>query len=118
MSQETENNKKKPRGKNGGARPGSGRKKGTANIKTREIADRAAAEGITPLEVMIRAMREAYEAGGAIAAFPFAKDCAPFMHPRLATTQVTGVGGKDIGDTLRELNLRVEFVAPKALKRE
>jgi hypothetical protein len=34
----------------GGKRPGSGRKKGSATKKTREIADRAAAEGITPLE--------------------------------------------------------------------
>lgn len=43
---------------NGGARPGAGRKPGGANQKTREIADRAAQEGITPLEVMLRAMRE------------------------------------------------------------
>lgn len=35
-----------------------GRKPGSANVKTRAIADRAAAEGITPLEVMLRAMRE------------------------------------------------------------
>lgn len=42
----------------GGARPGAGRKPGQANQKTREIADRAAREGITPLEVMLRAMRE------------------------------------------------------------
>lgn len=46
---------------NGGARPGAGRKPGGANQKTREIADRAAREGITPLEVMLRAMREHVE---------------------------------------------------------
>src|SRR3954465_8654756 len=45
----------------GGKRPGSGRKKGGANLKTREIANKAAEEGITPLEVMIDNMRFAYE---------------------------------------------------------
>lgn len=42
----------------GGARKGAGRKAGSTTRKTREIADRATAEGITPLEVMLRAMRE------------------------------------------------------------
>ena len=36
----------------GGARSGAGRKRGGANQKTREIADRAATLGVTPLEVM------------------------------------------------------------------
>lgn len=45
----------------GGARPNAGRKPGGANQKTREIADRAAREGITPLEVMLKAMREHVE---------------------------------------------------------
>jgi hypothetical protein len=46
---------------NGGSRRqagrGAGRKAGTANKRTREVADRAAADGITPLEVMIETMR-------------------------------------------------------------
>jgi hypothetical protein len=42
----------------GGARPGSGRKPGEANKRSQEIAARAQVEGITPLEVMLRAMRE------------------------------------------------------------
>jgi hypothetical protein len=42
----------------GGARPGAGRKPGSVTRKTREIAAKATAEGITPLEVMLRAMRE------------------------------------------------------------
>lgn len=37
----------------GGAREGAGRPEGTANKRTREIADKAAAEGLTPLEVML-----------------------------------------------------------------
>lgn len=98
----------------GGARKGAGRKPGSANTKTREIADRAAEEGITPLEVMLDNMRFAYsEAGGLLAklltagadpteafdqfkellkyrgmAQEAAKDAAPYMHPRLASVEM------------------------------
>jgi hypothetical protein len=88
----TENIQPKSNGR-GGARPGAGRKPGTANVKTREIADRAAKEGITPLDVMIKAMRETYEASGAAAAFQFARDVAPYMHPRISSVEVSGKDG-------------------------
>lgn len=72
----------------GGKREGSGRKIGTANKKTREIADRAAAEGITPLEYMLEVMRDDQ------AELPrrddMAKAAAPFIHPRLQTTKLEG----------------------------
>jgi hypothetical protein len=42
----------------GGARPGSGRKLGAATAKTREIANGAAEAGETPLEFMLRVMRD------------------------------------------------------------
>jgi len=79
----------------GGARKGAGRKPGSATKKTREIADKAAAEGTTPLEIMLRTMRAfADEADGAkddretqlkllVAASGIAKDAAPYIHPRL-----------------------------------
>jgi hypothetical protein len=47
----------------GGYRPGSGRKPGISNSKTLEIGDRAALEGITPLEVMHSVMKARLEAG-------------------------------------------------------
>ena len=95
----------------GGARKGAGRKCGSATQKTREIADRAAAEGITPLEVMLEAMRfhhdvaarelakgdemDVERAGKAMTeAREAAKDAAPYVHPRLsnieANVSVTG----------------------------
>jgi hypothetical protein len=40
----------------GGKRPGAGRKKGSLTQKTREVAEKAASAGITPLEVMLEAM--------------------------------------------------------------
>ena len=112
----TENNQKIPnQGKGtgrGGKRAGSGRKPGTANVKTREIADKAIAEGITPLEVMLKAMRSFVEAAEKMGngkievvdgevitqlsllteASKVAKDAAPYIHPRLAAVDHTSKG--------------------------
>ena len=74
----------------GGKREGAGRKKGATTKKTRAIADKAAEEGITPLEVMIRCMRDAWDAGRMGDAHRYAVDAAPYMHPRLAATKVEG----------------------------
>lgn len=41
----------------GGKREGSGRKNGAVTKRTREIADKAMADGISPLEVMLDNMR-------------------------------------------------------------
>lgn len=77
----------------GGKRPGAGRKPGSATRKTREIAELAAAEGITPLEVMIRAMRhfwqeatksEVMDSSLLKEAAQIAERCAAYLHPRLA----------------------------------
>ena len=64
-----ENNQKKskkpaPIKTKGGARPGSGRKEGSLTKRTREIAEVAAAQGITPLEVMMSTMMELYKEAG------------------------------------------------------
>lgn len=63
-----------------------GRTAGTPNKKTVERqAFIASMTGmaVTPLEVMLEAMREQYEAGNKIAAAQLAKDAAPYIHPRL-----------------------------------
>lgn len=98
----------------GGARKGAGRKPGSANTKTREIANRAAEEGITPLEVMLDNMRFAHgKAADVLAqllacgaetpeafnefkellrfrgmAQEAAKDAAPYLHPRLSSVEM------------------------------
>lgn len=87
----------------GGSRPGAGRKAGTVSEQTKrrlETAERAAAEGVTPLEVMLTTMRSLWklatdESGNvidtdnALAANTVAKDAAPFIHPKLATVNAT-----------------------------
>lgn len=77
----------------GGKRPGAGRKKGgvtKATVYRQEMMARAAAEGISPLEVMMAAMREAWEAGDKDKAVQVAEKAAPYIHARLAATQISG----------------------------
>lgn len=74
----------------GGKRPGSGRKKGSANRKTREVADRAAAAGVTPLEVLLEAMTYYHGQGDRQKAAAMAKEAAPYCHPRLSAVALSG----------------------------
>lgn len=69
----------------GGKRPGAGRKAGSATKKTREIADRAASEGLTPLDYMLSILRD--EAQGPLMRFEAAKAAAPYVHPKLASVE-------------------------------
>lgn len=78
----------------GGARQGAGRKAGSANTKTREIANRAAEEGVTPLEYMLQVMRDV----GADEAkrLDAAKAAAPYVHPRLSSVDANVNGDLEI----------------------
>lgn len=69
----------------GGPRPGAGRKVGAATRKTRDIADAAAAEGITPLAFMLNRMRD--EQAPMAERLDMAKAAAPFIHPRLSSVE-------------------------------
>ena len=78
----------------GGARPGAGRKKGSATAKTREIADRAIEEGVSPLEYMLKVMRD--PAAEYARRDDMAKAAAPYVHPKLAAVEHTGKSGGPI----------------------
>ncbi len=71
----------------GGKRPGAGRKLGAATKRTRGIADRLAQTGPTPLEVMLEAMQEYYDARDYDRAAYFAEKAAPYLHPRLSSVE-------------------------------
>ena len=76
----------------GGRRPGAGRPIGSKNQRTAEIARAASESGITPIEVMLGAMRELWAQGTPEAkreAAEIAKDAAPYIHPRLASIDQT-----------------------------
>lgn len=69
----------------GGARKGAGRKPGIANTKTREIAEAALADGLTPLEFMLGVLRD--EEKPFADRYAAAKDSAPYIHPRLSSVE-------------------------------
>jgi len=93
----------------GGRRPGAGRKKGSQSSKTKArlaLVERLNAGALTPLEVMLAAMEDALACGNMHAAAAFAKDAAPYMHPRLqAVMHAQPPSGKsDLQELLEELD--------------
>ena len=78
----------------GGARKGAGRPKGASTTKTREIADRAVAEGLTPIDFMLTLMRD--DANDVAMRFEAAKAAAPYIHPKLAAVAHTGADGGEL----------------------
>ena len=103
----------------GGKRPGAGRKPGIANRKTREIADKAAADGITPLEVMLATMRALWDGAvgkdgkvtdfeKALAACSVGKGAAPYMHPRMQQIDAKiDQATRDLSPNAKDENLAV-----------
>src|SRR5437868_1966616 len=99
----------------GGRRPGAGRRPGSVSKKTvarQQLATAAVEEGITPLDVMLKRMRfhnavadrelekgdvaDRAIVGDALrAAHEAARDCAPYLHPRLSAIAHTGMGDRE-----------------------
>jgi hypothetical protein len=71
-----------------------GRQKGTPNKATAERAAEIAATGETPLEYMIRVMRD--ERAPDERRDKMAAAAAPYVHPKLSTVEVGGKGGEPI----------------------
>jgi hypothetical protein len=90
----------------GGARPGSGRKKGAANKATAEARKAALASGISPLDFMLSVMRD--ETADVRRRDAMAMAAAPYLHPRLAPVEHGGNDGRPV-----QTVMRVEFVRAK-----
>ena len=85
----------------GGARPGSGRKKGGTNRVTQEAIDQAKAGGQMPLDYLLDIMRDV----GADEAkrIDCAKAAAPYLHSKLNTID----GSLDVRATIEEVRHRI-----------
>ena len=103
----------------GGRREGAGRKPGSKLTKSQLIAAEAREAGISPLEVQLATMRELWrrahangemDADLAAQACAIAKDCAPYVHPRLASIQHAGPG---VAPASGSVNINVQYVTPK-----
>lgn len=74
-----------------GSKPGErrgGRKPGTPNRATQEQRDEIMASGLTPLDYMLSILRDGE--ADPDKRFEAAKAAAPYVHPRLASTEVKG----------------------------
>lgn len=92
----------------GGARPGAGRKPGSRDKTTEAIEAMAVFAGrqpeeirpeiaaMSPLEVLLRAMGLEANAGNWTAAAEHAAKAAPYLHPRLASTQLSATIGREL----------------------
>jgi hypothetical protein len=107
----------------GGARNGAGRKRGSRLAsRTRKIAERAAEEGVTPLEVMLKAMKAYLAEGNLDKAAAIAKDAAPYIHPRLAAVQHVAPLGNSLegfsSEELEELHRALQAVEEESQSAE
>jgi len=96
---------KQSKGIKGGARPGAGRKKGEPNKRTAEIQQAVEQSGLTPLEYMLKVMRDDGEDSPRRLAAATA--AAPYVHAKLSSIELTGAEGGPV-----ETSLTVSFVTP------
>jgi hypothetical protein len=92
----------------GGARPGAGRPKGSTpvNIEREEAIN---ASGLTPLEYMLRTLRDSKNP--ATVRMEAAKAAAPYVHPKLAQVQHKGfIGNYDLTKLSDADLLRLETI--------
>jgi hypothetical protein len=72
----------------GGARPNAGRKKGSPNKTTQEQREAIKASGLTPLEYMLRVMRD--EDQDEARRLHAANMAAPYVHAKLSSVELSG----------------------------
>lgn len=90
----------------GGRQPGAGRPKGSVGKRTQEIIAAATAKGITPLEYMLKILRD--EKADPTRRDEMAKAAAPYVHAKLNSITASGPDGGPI-----QLGLKISFESPK-----
>lgn len=88
----------------GGKREGAGRPAGAVTKRSREVADKASAEGLTPLEYMLDVLRN--DQADPKDRMWAAEKAAPYIHPKLASVEHTGDPDKPF-----HMVQRIELVA-------
>lgn len=86
-----------------------GRKKGVPNKASIERAEAIAASGLTPLDYMLKVMRESKDAGERLDA---AKSAAPYVHPKLANVELTGKDRGPVRVAVRRFSAEPMDAAP------
>lgn len=83
----------------------AGRPKGAINKDRRFLVASAKYAGKTPLALMIECMQAAFTDGDQRAGFFYAKEIAPYVHPKLTAIQVQSVGHHRTIDQFTEAEL-------------
>ena len=96
-------------GKNGGKRPGAGRKRGSVAKVDAEVRKAALKEGISPLDYMLKIMRDS--GADEHRRDDMAKAAAPYLHAKLQSLQHANAPGTTLA---HDHTLKVEFVGGKA----
>jgi hypothetical protein len=111
-----------------GAKPGEyrgGRKKGTPNRKTQRLQELVANGGITPLEYMLNMLRAPEPKNATLIQrlawrnqrFEAAKAAAPYIHPRMGSTEIdpnkTADAARKIRQQLSEMDATDGAPPPK-----
>jgi hypothetical protein len=116
---DSESVEKKPRGgKRSTSGPnGGGRPKSSYRTKSIEAVRKVWHDGqLMPLDVMVQTMRDIWQDGEIsmeekIQACAIAEKCAPYLHPRLASTQVTAdVNASIKGASTEELRAELKAI--------
>lgn len=97
-----------------------GRKKGSVNTKTKQIAKIISESGVTPLEYMLNVMNNELTDPPALR-FEAAKAAAPYCHARLSAVEVTGKDGEELIPKSDPVDLarRIAFtLTQEAVKKE
>lgn len=93
-----------------------GRKKGTPNRTTLEQAQKALGSGLSPLEFLLKEMRD--ESNEKSVRIDAAKAAAPYVHPKFATVEVTGKDGEPLmqNSDPMEMARSIAFILNQASK--
>lgn len=91
----------------GGKRAGAGRPKGVRNVKTERQTSAVKASGLTPLDYMLKVMRD--ESNEQSIRLDAANKAAPYVHAKLASIDHTSSDG-----SMAEKPTVIKLVAPSA----
>ena len=92
----------------GGARKNAGKPKGASTRRTEESMALAAAKGVDPVEMLLDLTKWAYDEfqakktkETADAVRDYAKECAPYVRPKLSSVEASGADGGPIEHIFR-----------------
>ena len=89
-----------------------GRKKGTPNKRTQDVAEKLSALGVDPIESMARLAVQAEEKGDTVLAAKMYAELAPYFAPKRKATEIT------VNDNWRDFDYKAAIAKSEALLKQ